>query len=41
MKINCVSYNIIIKFVLKQNRTEQNLYWYEIHIQRIVTKTAH
>ena len=24
----------------EQNRTEQNCYWFEIHIQRIVTKTT-
>ena len=39
-------YHIIIdknkeKHCIEQNRTEQNVYWSEIHIQRIVTKTTH
>jgi hypothetical protein len=37
----CIKKNVTVTCRTEQNRTEQNLYWSEIHIQRIVTKTTH
>ena len=38
-----ISRFVLVEFDLAEqlNRTEHNLYWCKIHIQRIVTKTTH